>query len=201
MILLPLPPVELLAINVGYYTVKGTALLVAHNHICREQEQQKKWCFRRTMLESLTYLEVSDVLALKQASRELEGILQIRKHADDHEYTVQTTMPQSDTVQTILRHLCVIQKRKNAVTREVVARLPSTMRWEQYSQPPEKTQLKVEESVKPEQTVVAKSASFLTEISSFSIQLQALDDDDDDDKKLLHLHDVDRLADEVLEVL
>lgn len=67
---------ELLAVNVGYYTVKGTVLVIAHRHIVAERKEHTRWCFRKTMIVIADeYLSWQDRLSLGKVSTEVAGVL------------------------------------------------------------------------------------------------------------------------------
>jgi len=151
MILLPLPPMELLAVNVGYYTVKGTVLLMAHRQICAERVEQNEWCFRRTMIiVNMEYLCQQDQVALSLVSTELASVLETAEMGEENsEYHVADAMPLGDTVQLILRSLSIAQNRKKAMATaiassptytRIVSVLPSqqalarVLRWSYQSQ-------------------------------------------------------------------
>jgi len=123
---------ELLAVNMGYYTVKGTALIWAHRKICQEQADQKAWCFRRSMILSTEFLCAQDATVLSQTCREIAGIIAYNKSqlnengvaepsSTNNQYYVPHRLPCTDTVQVILRNMSIAQKRKKTITKAIVS--------------------------------------------------------------------------------
>jgi hypothetical protein len=116
----------------GYYTVKGTALIWAHRKICQEQAAQKAWCFRRSMILSTAFLCAQDATVLSQTCREIAGIIAYNKPQLDengvagpssaiNQYYVPQRLPCTGIVQVILRNMSIAQKRKKTITKAIVS--------------------------------------------------------------------------------
>jgi len=127
---LPLPPMELLAVNVGYYSLKGTALLVAHRQIKAERVEQRRWTFKKTINSAREYLLNEEAAALACLSSDLRETLAYHK---DHQDFV-ATMPETKHVQIILRQLCLAAKTKKRLTKAITPKIDSFKEWVRGSQ-------------------------------------------------------------------